>query len=258
MQVSVPVHAKEQNLVYKAAEGRALWLRFLPPVNRVHEKAPLYFIVPGGGWAESVKENMIAFSRPSVDALRAEGWAVASVEYRLWKRDGASMADILSDVYDAARYLAAHAEVLGIDARRVLYSGHSAGGQLCLMLALREKSLTAIGCAPLSPPTVFYPVEGQSFYPDTFWRMENLSRGRGHAGGQPPSACEPGDLPPAFVRGGCRSAGVCGQLPVPGQKGGGAGGQVQGGHFPQRGGTVLKRWRPKSPACRSAPPCRTR
>ena len=46
------------------------------------------------------------------------------------------MNGVISDAMDAGRYLAHFANELGIDARRIVTSGHSAGGHLALMMAL--------------------------------------------------------------------------------------------------------------------------
>lgn len=66
----------------------------------------------------------------------ARGWAVVSIDYRVCPVDGVVMNGVISDAMDAGRYLAHFANELGIDARRIVTSGHSAGGHLALMMAL--------------------------------------------------------------------------------------------------------------------------
>lgn len=168
--VSVPADGQtEQSLVYKSVNGKDIYLEFLPPASTVFEKAPVYYLLSGGGWASCNRENMIAFSGHSVRKLRAKGFAVVSADYRL-VGDGAVMEDMVSDVMDAARYLKKYADVLQIDADKLVTSGHSAGGQLALMLAyaphdfteesvLTDCDFTVIGTVPLSATTVMYPDE---------------------------------------------------------------------------------------------------
>ena len=172
--VSVPTDGQtEQSLVYKSVNGKDIYLEFLPPTATVYAKAPVYYILSGGGWASCSRENMIAFSGYSVRKLREKGFAVVSADYRL-VGDGAVMEDMVSDVMDAARYLKKYANILQIDADKIVTSGHSAGGQLALMLAyaphdfteesvLTDFDFTVIGTVPLSAPTVMYPDEEDAY-----------------------------------------------------------------------------------------------
>ncbi len=132
----IPTSAAEQNLAYKIVGDRRIELTFLPPTEKKFDRAPVYFIIPGGGWHEASKEAMIGFSKKSSDMLRARGWATVSIDYRVAPADGVDMIGIVSDAIDAGRYIAHFADVLGIDPRRVVTSGHSAGGHLAMMMAL--------------------------------------------------------------------------------------------------------------------------
>ena len=85
---------------------------------------------------------------------------MAAISYRNHREDGVAMPAIVADVFDAAAYLAAHGEELGIDSTRFYTSGHSAGGHLALLLAYAPGDLygertpfTVQATAPLSPPT---------------------------------------------------------------------------------------------------------
>lgn len=158
-----------RELVYKTVGEQQLSLIFLPPLEQKFERAPVYFIIPGGGWHRADHRAMCEFSGRSAEALRRRGWAVASVTYRLIPE--ATLSQIVSDCMDAARYLSQQADVLGIDARRIVSSGHSAGGHLALMLALAPhgaftaqspydavaNDFTVVASAPMSPLTVLYP-----------------------------------------------------------------------------------------------------
>jgi len=108
-------------------------LTFLPPTQRKYKKAPVYFIIPGGGWHVEERQSMIDFSIKSVDALRREGFAVVSIDYRVCG-EGVVMSEIITDCFDAARYVAHFADVLGVDKSSFVLSGHSAGAHLALLL----------------------------------------------------------------------------------------------------------------------------
>src|SRR5262249_10888648 len=63
-------------------------------------------------------------------------WDVVSIDYRLATPapgDGIRAAEILNDVDRAVRYTRAHATELGLNMRRFVLTGGSAGGHLALM-----------------------------------------------------------------------------------------------------------------------------
>ena len=165
-----PQNNAEQTLTYKIVGDHECTMLYYPPTQPVFDRAPVYVIIPGGGWHRAVAIDMANFSMRSSTALRARGWAVVSLSYRVAPVDGVKMQDIVSDCMDACRYLARFADVLGIDPHRIVTSGHSAGGHLALMLAYaphrlftsaspydtRADDFTVIGTAPLSAPTILY------------------------------------------------------------------------------------------------------
>lgn len=161
-----------QTLIYKRIGDKLLRMSFLPPTQRVYDKAPVCFLITGGGWNSCDRQGMLGFSAISAEKLRAAGFAVTSLDYRILQ-DGADMIAMISDCLDGVRYLVHYAEEAGIDPERIVIAGHSAGGQLALMTALGEQSrftkdsvfagLTyrPLGCVAMSPLTVCYPTEGR-------------------------------------------------------------------------------------------------
>ena len=103
--MDIPRGQIKEDLVYKNTPQRDLMLTFLPPIKRRYEKAPVYFIIPGGGWHHEERQSMIEFSIQSVEALRNEGFAVVSIDYRVCG-EGVVMSEIIADCFDAARYIA--------------------------------------------------------------------------------------------------------------------------------------------------------
>jgi acetyl esterase/lipase len=72
-----------------------------------------------------------------VKALNAQGFCVASVDYRLCTAGGnITVRDCVTDAKDALRFLAKNAASFSLDAERVFTWGDSAGGHLAQMLLL--------------------------------------------------------------------------------------------------------------------------
>nr|MCR4718346.1 hypothetical protein [Bacillota bacterium] len=85
----------EIDLTYKCIGERELTFTFLPPEETIYKLAPLYFIIPGGGWHTESRQSIIDFSNESVSALRKYGFAVVSIDYRVTEDGTTNMYDIL-------------------------------------------------------------------------------------------------------------------------------------------------------------------
>ena len=164
--MDIPKSNQKADYVYKNTPQRDLSLTFLPPEETAADKAPVYFLIPGGGWCVEERQSMIDFSIQSVNDLRKKGFAVVAVDYRT-SNEGANMHEIVCDCFDAARYVAHYADVLGVDAKELYVSGHSAGAHLALMLsyapeeAYREENsledkFAVKAVAAMSAPTILY------------------------------------------------------------------------------------------------------
>ncbi len=149
--------------VYKVTPQRNLELTYLPPANKVYDKAPLYFVIPGGGWYVEERLGMLNYARVSVNALLEAGFAVVTTDYRV-TQEGVFLPDIVTDCFDALRYVAHHADEWGIDRDKFFISGHSAGAHLSLMIGMSkgdnfrtpdsyDDPYTVRAIAPMSPIT---------------------------------------------------------------------------------------------------------
>lgn len=103
--------------------------------------ALLIVFVHGGGWSRGSKDN-------ATGALKAahfagEGYAFATIDYRLVPQ--ARVEDEAQDVALALKALLARARELGIDKRRVVLMGHSAGAHLVALVGTDERYLKAAG-----------------------------------------------------------------------------------------------------------------
>ncbi len=165
--VSEPKSKMQADYIYKSVGDREISLTFLPPKKELYAKAPVYFIISGGGWHAESRESMLDFSKLSVERLRESGYATVSIDYRVVTEPGIVMRDIVTDCFDALRFIAFYADTLCIDKNNIITSGHSAGGHLALMIAYAnpddfrcETSLdadfTVTATIPLSGISVVY------------------------------------------------------------------------------------------------------
>ena len=169
-QIDIPKGSENADLVYKAVGERKISLTFMPPAIKKYEKAPVYLMIPGGGWEVSERQAMIDILAGSHERLRKEGFAVISIDYRTVKEEDIVIRDVVTDCFDAARYLAHFADILQIDPEKFYITGHSAGGHLALMLSYApqnifrfensfEDTFNVKVSAPLSPPVNLYKKE---------------------------------------------------------------------------------------------------
>lgn len=127
------------DVVYKTTEQGPLKLDLhYPAAPKVGVKFPLVLFTHGGGWAagnKTIGDRGVRFM--GVQALNAQGFCVASVDYRLCTKEGnVTVRDCVTDAKDALRFLAKNAAQFSLDAERVFTWGDSAGGHLAQMLLL--------------------------------------------------------------------------------------------------------------------------
>ncbi|MEQ8964681.1 MAG: alpha/beta hydrolase [Azospirillaceae bacterium] len=102
------------------------------PTTAPGSGAPLLVFIHGGYW-RTFDRTSFSFVAPP---FLARDCAVAVLEYPL--APDARMAEIVAHVRDAVAWLARNAEMLGLDAGRLVVAGHSAGGHLAGMVAATQ------------------------------------------------------------------------------------------------------------------------
>lgn len=105
--------------------------------------APLIVFVHGGGWKRGDKKN--ATGVPKIDHTLSEGYAFASINYRLVP--AATVEQQAADVCAAIAYLRANAVRLGVDATRIVLMGHSAGAHLVALVGSTPRYMAQAGLA---------------------------------------------------------------------------------------------------------------
>jgi len=129
---------KPDTVIYKITDGKRLRLLVMRPARAGDQKAPALVWIHGGAWVAGTPEGYTPHLRYSAD-IGAVGIAV---EYRLISAPGKNsdpvnkntIEDCLADCSDAIKFIRNHADELGIDPKKIIVIGDSAGGHLALCL----------------------------------------------------------------------------------------------------------------------------
>jgi acetyl esterase/lipase len=109
---------------------RDLLLHVLTPTGKGPHPAMLFFF--GGGWRTGKVDQFLELAQ----AAQAKGFVAVLADYRVTCRDGTNVIDSSADANAALAWLDANAKRLGIDRKRVVISGGSAGGHLAAYAGL--------------------------------------------------------------------------------------------------------------------------
>lgn len=120
--------------------------------------APLVVFVHGGGWKRGSKDN--ATGRFKAEHYPGEGYAFASIDYRLVP--AATVEQQAADVASAVKALVGRAGALGIDRRRIVLMGHSAGAHLVALVGTDERYLKGAGLSFADIAGVI-PIDGAAY-----------------------------------------------------------------------------------------------
>lgn len=153
---------------YRLLEGsRPLELDLWLPEAEQARPVPLVLFVHGGSWRRGRRDDMGLRTRtwdPGPFArIAAAGCAVACVDYRL--SGEATFPAPLDDLSAALRWLTLRSAELGIDTRRTVVWGESAGGHLAAHLALTRTTPPLAGAVIWYAPTDLTTARG-SFTPE--------------------------------------------------------------------------------------------
>lgn len=121
-------------------------------------RAPLVLFVHGGGWKRGSKDNATGRFKP--EHYTAQGYAFASINYRLVP--AATVEQQAADVASAVKALVDRADALGIDRRRIVLMGHSAGAHLGALVGTDERYLKGAGLSFADISGVI-PIDGAAY-----------------------------------------------------------------------------------------------
>lgn len=124
-------------LVYKTIADRKLEMHVFEPEGfKAGDHRACFLTIHGGGWTGGAPPRMYPFAAHYAKL----GMVGISVQYRLHSaKTGVSVFDCVKDVRSAMRYLHTHATELGIDPKKIIVSGGSAGGHLAAATALFDQ-----------------------------------------------------------------------------------------------------------------------
>lgn len=128
------------------------------PAQGARGAAPLIVFVHGGGWKRGSKDN--ASGSWKAPHYTGEHYAYAAINYRLVPKN--TVEDEASDVAHALKALLDHAAQFGIDRRRVVLMGHSAGAHLVALVGTDERYLKSAGLSFRDVAGVI-PIDGAAY-----------------------------------------------------------------------------------------------
>lgn len=126
--------ALEANIQYDKYADTVMDIMY--PTAPSAEKRPGVVVFHGGGWIHSDKESaMGAICRPYLE----QGFVVCNIEYRQgnnWGRSPEPAPAAVVDCLKATKWFVDHADKYNMDTNRLVSTGASAGGHLCLMMGM--------------------------------------------------------------------------------------------------------------------------
>jgi acetyl esterase/lipase len=144
----------EPRVIYHVEDGEELTLHLYAP-ERVRPARPGVLFVHGGGWAGGCP----TWHLRQACALAERGYVAATASYRL--APAVRWPDPLSDVKSAVRWLKATGNEIGLDPKRLVIAGGSAGGHLAALVALTpgsfESPTAADATSEVAGAVLWYP-----------------------------------------------------------------------------------------------------
>ena len=126
---------KSIEVVYKKIDSVELKMEVIYPDNfdrSMNYPAMVFFF--GGGWIEGTTEQF----RPHALHFAEMGMICFLVDYRVQSRHNSMPFESLKDARSAIRFIRTNAQLFGIDARKIVGAGGSAGGHLAAAAALHS------------------------------------------------------------------------------------------------------------------------
>ncbi len=133
--------ATTKTITYKTVGTRALQMHLHFPKNwQATDTRPAMIFFFGGGWNNGTVDQFL----PQAEYFASRGLVTARADYRVKSRDGVTPDRCVADARSAVRWLRQHAKELGINPRKLISSGGSAGGHLAACMII-EKSVETPG-----------------------------------------------------------------------------------------------------------------
>ncbi|MCR5871918.1 MULTISPECIES: alpha/beta hydrolase [unclassified Sphingomonas] len=133
-QEAAPAVQSKRDIVYRTTTTGPLHLDLHRPQSAKGKRAPVLVVIHGGAWARGERPKGWTGHRRFVEA----GFAIISMQYRLSGQAQAPAA--VEDVRCVMGWIAERAALEGLDPKRIVLMGTSAGAHLALMGAYIDAS----------------------------------------------------------------------------------------------------------------------
>lgn len=154
--------AQVRDIVVPGPAGKLPVRLYYPSTGK---SLPLLVYFHGGGW---VIGDLEIVDKPCRALAKASGCVVASVNYRLSPET--KFPGPVEDCYAATRWLAEHAQEIGVDRQRLAVGGDSAGGNLAAAVSLMARDR---GGPAIAYQLLIYPVTAPAKGTDSASYREN-------------------------------------------------------------------------------------
>jgi acetyl esterase/lipase len=125
----------DRELVYKkTAQGELKVYIYFPEGWKETDQRPGILFFHGGGFSGGSPSQFFV----KAEYLASRGLVALSAQYRIKNKHGTSPVEAAEDARSAMRYVRSHAAEFGIDPKRIISGGGSAGGHLAACVALCE------------------------------------------------------------------------------------------------------------------------
>lgn len=162
-----PVMPEARAETYKSIGGTNLQLYIFTPHDRAPTNGrPAIVFFFGGGWTSGSPQQF----EKQCQYFASRGMVAITADYRVASRQGAKPVQCVADAKSAIRWARKNAARLGIDPKRIVASGGSAGGHLAACTAVvpgldepaEDTSVSAVPNAAVlfNPALVLAPLEG--------------------------------------------------------------------------------------------------
>lgn len=161
------IKAMAEKILYKTTPQEDMYLYLLRPDTKNKKALPAIVYFTGGGWVNGTVEGQI----PNAAWFRDKGIIGIDADYRVKSRHGTTPLECIRDAKSAIRFIRAHARELGIDPRRIIAAGGSAGGHIAACTAIEGGDETDEDLNISSKPNALVlhnPVLGEGFGKDFF------------------------------------------------------------------------------------------
>jgi|TARA_R110002012_G_scaffold23889_5_gene80628 acetyl esterase len=123
-----------QSFTYRRASDRDLKLHVFSPAGSPKQARPAILFFFGGGW----RVGKISALEPQAREFAKQGYVTILADYRVKCRDGTTILAAQEDARAAWDWVRNHHSQLGVDPKRIVLAGGSAGGQLALATAQKS------------------------------------------------------------------------------------------------------------------------